>query len=233
MDIQDVNALILVYSIIVISLGISLYCDKKGYNVDVRKIVHIGVGNFALVWWMFSQQWIMLTFFSVPFAVLLFFAMLKDNIVSKSKLGDLSQNKGHRTGLFFYVISINIAIIFFFDHWTAASIGMMAMTYGDGMGSVIGKRFGKHKTFNGKSLEGSIGVFVSTFVMTVVIVTLFGYMISCGFYPTGNVDASVPVWVLGIVAGLVASVAEMFSPGELDNLIMPFTVTVSMILLGL
>ena len=106
MDIQDINALILVYSIIVISLGISLYCDKKGYNVDVRKIVHIGVGNFALVWWMFSQQWIMLAFFSVPFAVLLFFAMLKDNIVSKSKLGDLSQNKGHRTGLFFYVITL-------------------------------------------------------------------------------------------------------------------------------
>ena len=76
METQDCVALVLVYLIIAASLGISMYLEKKGSAVDTRKVVHIGVGNFVFVWWMFTENWIMLAFFTVPFAIVLFLAML-------------------------------------------------------------------------------------------------------------------------------------------------------------
>lgn len=232
MQTDDFIALGLVYLIIAVSLAVSLFLEKRGSKIDTRKIVHIGVGNFVFVWWMFSESWIMLVFFTIPFAIILFMAMLNNNVVSNSKIGDLS-NKGHKSGLFLYAVSITILVAIFFDHWIAASIGVMAMTYGDGFGSIVGKRFGKHKTMHGKSLEGSIGVFVATAIMTVVIVVFYSFLATSGYYPAGEYTAIVPVWALAIIAGLVASILEMFCDGDYDNLIIPIATTVMMIALGL
>ena len=232
METQDCVALVLVYLIIAASLGISMYLEKKGSAVDTRKVVHIGVGNFVFVWWMFTENWIMLAFFTVPFAIVLFLAMLKDNAVSRSKLGTLS-NQGHKTGLFFYAVTITILVIACPDHWTAASIGVVAMTYGDGFGSVIGRRFGKHKTFNGKSLEGSLGVFALTAVMAAVVILFYGFLASAGFYPAGAYGGIVPIWAACLIAGALASVIEMVSKGFFDNLAVPLIVTLAMALLGL
>ena len=232
METQDYVALFLVYLIIAASLGLSMYLERKGSAVDTRKVVHIGVGNFVFVWWMFTEGWIMLAFFTVPFAIILFLAMLKDNVVSRSKLGELS-NKGHKTGLFFYAITITILVILCPDHWTAASIGIVAMTYGDGFGSVIGKRFGKHKTFNGKSLEGSLGVFALTAAMAAVVILFYGFLASSGWYPAGAYDAMVPAWAACLAAGALASVIEAVSKGFFDNLAVPLLVTLAMVLLGM
>jgi phytol kinase len=232
METQDYVALFLVYLIIAASLGLSMYLERKGSAADTRKVVHIGVGNFVFVWWMFTEGWIMLAFFTVPFAIILFLAMLKDNVVSRSKLGELS-NKGHKTGLFFYAITITILVILCPDHWTAASIGIVAMTYGDGFGSIIGKRFGKHKTFNGKSLEGSLGVFALTAAMSAVVILFYGFLASSGWYPAGAYDAMVPAWAACLAAGALASVIEAVSKGFFDNLAVPLLVTLAMVLLGM
>ncbi|MBR6037155.1 MAG: hypothetical protein IKP53_00055 [Candidatus Methanomethylophilaceae archaeon] len=232
METQDCVALVLVYLIIAASLGISMYLEKKGSAVDTRKVVHIGVGNFVFVWWMFTENWIMLAFFTVPFAIVLFLAMLKDNAISRSKLGTLS-NQGHKTGLFFYAVTITILVIACPDHWTAASIGVVAMTYGDGFGSVIGRRFGKHKTFNGKSFEGSLGVFALTAVMAAVVILFYGFLASAGLYPAGAYGGMVPIWAACLIAGALASVIEMVSKGFFDNLAVPLIVTLAMALLGL
>ena len=97
---QDYIGLVLVYAIIVVSLGIALLAEHINPNINVRKIVHVGVGNFVLVWWMFSAGWIMLAFFALPFALILFLAMFKDNVIARGKLGELTKEKGHTTGLF-------------------------------------------------------------------------------------------------------------------------------------
>lgn len=233
MNTQDVIGLALVYAIIAASLIIALVLDRRGSKTDVRKVVHMGVGFFVFVWWMFSENWIMLVFFAIPFGAILFVAMFKGNAVSDSKLGDLSNNKGHRTGLFLYVLTIGILIAFFWDHWTAATIGVVAMTFGDGMGSAIGRRFGRHRYLNGKSAEGSLGVFAATAVMATVIVTFYGWLTASGFYPTGDSVATVPLWVVCITAGVLASVLEALCPGQYDNIVTPLVVASAMVLLGL
>lgn len=122
---QDVMGLVLVYAIIAVSLAVAMILERRG-DRNVRKVVHIGVGFFVFVWWMFSENWIMFVFFALPFALVLLAAMLKDNVVSESSLGDIANNQGHRTGLFLYVVSIGVMIVFFWDHWTAATVGIVA-----------------------------------------------------------------------------------------------------------
>lgn len=232
MDSQDIIGLAVVYGIIVAALGISLINEKMGWGLDTRKIVHIGIGNFVFVWWMFSAQWIMLAFFAVPFEIILILAIAGDNPVSRSKLGELSKDKGHRTGLVFYVFSIIMLIVFFFDHWVAASVGIVAMTYGDGFGSIFGKRFGKHKTINGKSLEGSMGVFLAATIMCAIVVLFYGFICSQGWYCCDH-DPSVPLVLLAPVIGLMTAVIETVCPGEFDNIFIPLLTAGACVLMGL
>ncbi len=229
---QDYVGLVLVYLIIAVSLVTATLVERRNPERNVRKIVHIGVGFFVFVWWMFSENWIMLVFFAIPFTLILFIAMFRGNAISNTKLGELSNDKGHRSGLFLYAVTITILVAFFFDHWTAASIGIVAMTFGDGFASEVGKRFGRHKIINGKSLEGSLTVFAVTAVMAMVIILFYGWLIAEGYF-VGDAEAIVPFWVAGIVAGALASVLEAVCPGQFDNIVTPVTVAVVMVALGL
>lgn len=234
-DTQDVIALIAVYSIIVASLLLSRHVQNKGGSWDSRKVVHIGVGAFVYVWWAFSANWIMLIFFAIPFEIILFFAMFPGNPVSESKLGELSNDLGHRYGLFLYVMTIIILVEFFFDHWLAASIAIVAMTRGDGFGSIIGKRYGKHRFVNGKSVEGSLGVFIGTFVCSLVIIAFYGWLVSAGMLDVLRAPYVTAVAAVGIsaLAGVLASVIEAVVPGDFDNLAIPLVIAVVLVVLGL
>jgi phytol kinase len=231
METQDIIALVLVYVIIVASLGLSLYLERKGSKIDTRKVVHIGVGNFVFIWWMFTESWVMLLFFTIPFAVILLLAMIKGTPLYRSKLGELSR-QGHTTGLLFYAITVSVMVVFFRDHWTAATIGIVAMTYGDGFGSVFGRRFGKHRIREGKSLEGSFGVFLMTAAVSMAIVLLYGFLASAGYYPDGFYTGIIPAPIACIVAGGVASVVEALCSGSYDNLAVPISTAIVMVLLG-
>lgn len=239
MNIQDIVALVVVYLIIAASLGLSLYVQKKGINWDNRKIIHIGVGAFIYVWWAFTANWIMLAFFAVPFAIILFLAMFPGNPVSDSKLGEVTNDMGHRYGLFLYVVTINILVAFFFDdsclggeHWLAASIAIVGMTRGDGYGSIVGKKYGRHKIINGKSLEGTLAVFAATFVFTMVVIVFYGYLASQGLFLGKTVDFAYGL-ICAAVAGIIAAVVEAVSPGDIDNLLIPMCILGGLCILGL
>ena len=230
---NDIIALVLVYALIVAVLGIAFFVQKRSETADVRKIIHIGIGNFVFIWWMFEHAWVMEVFFAIPFAIVLFLGMLKDNKISNSALGDIANNKGHKQGLFLYVVSIVILVALCFnEHWTAASIGIVAMTWGDGFGSIIGKKYGMHKSFNGKSIEGTLAVFGATAIVSIILVIFLGFMpLPAG---TGIVlEAVIPMFACCLIAGAVVAVTETFSPGWIDNLVNCLAVTGVMILLGL
>ena len=249
MTTNDIIGLVLVYALIVAALLLSLLVEKKLPNMDSRKVVHIGVGNFVFVWWMFTQSWVMLAFFTVPFAVILFIAMFRGNAISESKLGELTR-KGHNTGLFLYAITITVLVVFFFrdgllysilpdlgrEHWLAASIAIMAMTYGDGFGSVIGRRIGKHKIIHGKSLEGSIGVFCATTVMACVMFALFSAVNGLTFNGITYVfdtEGLIPWFLIAPIAGLLSAVLEALCNGDYDNFVNPIIIGLILVALGL
>lgn len=235
MDTQDIIALIAVYLIIAAALVLSQTAQKKGWNWDYRKIVHIGVGAFIYVWWAFSANWIMLVFFAIPFEIVLFFAMFPGNPISDSKLGELSNEMGHRGGLFLYVLTIILLVAFFFDHWIAATIAIVAMTRGDGFGSIIGKKYGKHKIINGKSAEGSIGVFAATFLISLVIIGFYGWLASQGMISLDRAPYIGAAAAIGYAAlsGVLASVIEAVTPGDFDNIAIPMIIAIVLVCLGL
>ena len=249
MTTNDIIGLVLVYALIVAALVVSLIVEKKLPNIDSRKVVHIGVGNFVFVWWMFTESWVMLAFFTVPFAIILFLAMFRGNLIGESKLGELTR-KGHNTGLFLYAITITVLVVFFFrdgllssilnnghdEFWLAASIAIMAMTYGDGFGSVVGRRIGKHKIIHGKSLEGSIGVFCATTIMACVMFALFNAVNGLefnGIVYTFNTTGILPWFVIAPIAGLLSAVLEAICNGDYDNFVNPIIIGLVLVALGL
>ncbi|MDY0293563.1 MAG: SEC59/DGK1/VTE5 family protein [Candidatus Methanomethylophilaceae archaeon] len=230
MTADDIIALLLVYSLIGATLATYIILERRGSGLDTRKVVHIMIGNFVFVWWMFSESWIMLVFFVLPFGALVLAAAIAAGRGKGGMVGDMSL-KGHRLGLFFYVISIGVLASLFPDHLAAASVGIVAMTYGDGFGSIIGKAFGKRRMLNGKTLEGSLGVFAATAVMTLVVVGFYCLLASWNLY--APMYGAAPVWMLAPAAGVCAAVLEAVTPGDYDNLTIPIVTAALMFLLGL
>ncbi|MCQ2086231.1 MAG: hypothetical protein MJY54_02265 [archaeon] len=232
-DKADIIASIAVYFLVAVILGLCLYSRRYWPKIDSRKIVHVGIGNFVFIWWLFKHMWVMLLFFTIPFTILLFLAMFKGNPISESFLGKLSR-EGHVVGLFLYVVSINVLVVTCFnEHWIAASIAIVAMTYGDGFGSIVGKRFGRHKIMHGKSLEGSVGVFIATVVVSTAVFVFFDFITDLGFGYVYGVKTVVPWFVCILLAGVVTAVVEVVCRGDYDNFVNPLVVVGVMRLLGM
>ncbi len=173
----------------------------------VRKVVHIGTGNaILLAWWLEFPAWVGITASILASIVALFsykFPLLPGiNSVGRKSLGT-----------FFYALSIGLLIAWF---WTLhqphyAALGILVMTWGDGMAALIGQQFGKHpyKVWGmQKSWEGSGAM----------------YAVSCGVSSLiflgveGNIWQT---WVVSVAVGLGATILESFSKLGIDNLTVP------------
>lgn len=175
----------------------------------VRKVVHIGVGNVILLaWWMHTPIWLGVGA-SVVFSAIAFLSYRFPILPSINGVGRQS------LGTFFYAVSIGLLVGIF---WTInqphyAAIGVLVMTWGDGLAAVIGQRFGRHPYElwgMKKSWEGSLTMALVSFGVTA--------MILLSVQGIG--------WQTWLVSGLVAAIAtgmEAFSKFGVDNLTVPLT----------
>ena len=173
----------------------------------IRKVVHIGTGNvIVLAWVLHIPGWLgiaasvifsIVTLLSYKFPILPFI-----NSVGRKSFGT-----------FFYALSIGLLIGYFWSKGLAfyAVLGVLTMSWGDGLAALVGKRWGLHRyELLGikKSWEGSLTMFITTFMISVLIL--------------GNIQGI--SWQLGSVAGAIALVAttlEAFSKWGIDNLTVP------------
>ena len=174
----------------------------------VRKVVHIGTGHVLLIaWWLHIPTWLCIIA-GVTFSVL---ALASHRINILPMLDDV----GRKTyGVFYYALSITILVILLWEkHPEYAVIGVMVMSWGDGMAALIGKRFGKH-TFvhlgNKRSYEGSFAMFATSLI---VILSISG--ITHGIHAT-DIGISIPV-------AAIAALLEAYSPGGTDNISVPLS----------
>ncbi|MEF8879129.1 MAG: phosphatidate cytidylyltransferase [Candidatus Thermoplasmatota archaeon] len=205
----DVAGVLLVY----IYVGILLIFTEKILDflpTDIsRKILHIMVGNIAFLLPIFQTRWIMAFLAAGPF--ILFTFLMSPYSPIKSIRGKTS-SAGHGFGLVYYAIAWTILAYIFFDYKVLISIGILAMSYGDGFASILGSRYGKHR-YNvwgdEKSFIGSISMFV--FTLLTVFFALF-------FYDVMIDDKVVVLLYISVVATFIEGV----SPKGLDNLSVPF-----------
>ncbi len=172
-----------------------------------RKVVHIGSGNVILLaWWLQIPAWIGIGAGILSGAIALIsykFPILPSiNSVGRTSFGT-----------FFYAATIGILIAWFWPlHLEQyAALGILIMTWGDGLAAIIGRRFGNHSYQIGgikKSWEGSLAMCLVSYLICSLI--LLGV--------EGNIWQT---WIVSLAVALTATSLEAFSKWGIDNLTVP------------
>ena len=173
----------------------------------VRKVVHIGTGNIVLLaWWMNIPGWIGVSagvFFAIVTLASYRFQLLPriDNVGRKS------------FGTFFYAVSIAVLVGWFWgvNRPEFGVLGILVMTWGDGLAGLVGKRFGRHRYQlwgMEKSWEGSL-------TMAIVATLVSGIILS------NVVVSTAQLITISFTVGILSAVLEAFSNLGIDNLTVP------------
>lgn len=183
-----------------------LYRHNAGSEV-ARKVVHIGVGNVILfAWWFQIPAWVGIAA-SIFFSIVTFLSYQFPILPSINGIGRKS------LGTFFYAVSIGVLVAWF---WTIgqpayAALGILVMTWGDGLAGLIGQKFGTHlyRLWGmQKSWEGTLTMAIVSYAVSVLIFLAVA----------GTVWQT---WLLPIAIALVATGLEAFSKFGIDNLTVP------------
>jgi dolichol kinase len=207
---NDLVGLAFVYIYVIVLLLFTEKVVSKRYPIAARKFLHIMTGNIAFILPLFQTRWIMAFLAAGPFIIFTF--LMSPYSPVKSLRGKTSE-AGHGLGLVYYAITWTVLAYVFFDHREIIAIGILAMSYGDGLASLIGSRYGKRKYVvmrDARSYVGSATMFLCTFVLLVVALVFYAIPLSLR-----------GVAYLLCIAG-VCTFVEGATPFGLDNLSVPF-----------
>lgn len=237
----DALGLLIVYAYIAVMVLVASkwhFLKKKGFH---RKFIHIMIGNIALFWWVFDTNYVMALLAAAPFIpILLLFSIYgsddkKQNAVltpgMKGSILNTASHDGHRLGLVYYAISWTLLAFFAFDDLLIASIGIVCMAYGDGMGGLIGKTYGKRVIHGKKTLEGTAAVFAFATLAIFLIINFYNLLFTQDLYGTRSIAMTTAV-LLCLGLGAYVAVVELYTPGEYDNLVIPLSTAMIVVLLG-
>ncbi|MBN3941416.1 MAG: diacylglycerol/polyprenol kinase family protein [Nostoc sp.] len=173
----------------------------------VRKIVHIGTGNVILIaWWL-----------DIPASVGITASILASAITLLSYrlpiLPGINSVGRQSLGTFFYSVSFGILVAWFWylQQPQYAALGILVMTWGDGLAALIGQRFGTHKykVFGAeKSWEGSLTMMLVSYVV-------------CSLILVGTQGNSWQTWAISLIVAVIATALEAVSFLGIDNLTVP------------
>lgn len=189
----------------------------KDRTRNPRKVLHILTGGIVFFWWSFDTRLAMAGLAAAPFVLILLLSTPMSPLASlrNSPLGSRS-SEGHPYGLVLYATSWTLLAYFLFDDLFAASVAIASMAFGDGMGELVGRRYGRHEYFRKRTVEGSLAVFVATAISVIVLSWFYFDLVGYG-------DGGAPEMLLLFacsVAGLVTCI-EAVTPGQVDNLVIP------------
>ncbi len=187
---------------------------------NARKLVHVLTGGIVFFWWLFDSPAVMAGLAAAPFIPILLLATPRSPVkfLRDGPLGAHS-SEGHPYGLVMYAVSWTIIASLLFEDLFAASVAIAAMSFGDGMGEVIGRRFGRHRYARHRTLEGSASVFAAT-LASILILNWFYFSV------VGYSTQAQPVLVLpfAIAVAMIVTLLESLTPGSIDNLVIPLLI---------
>lgn len=185
-----------------------------------RKVIHIGAGMWVFGILLLFKHW---EIGIIPFATFigLNYLFYRYRIIGAMDTQDSSP------GTVYFAISVTLLFGLLWrpdgpvDSAPIAVAGIMAMTWGDALAALIGKRFGQHKYQVGNSVrswEGSAAMFVaSTVVIFLVLLLLPGSLLS----PLAKHFSLIWVLLTTVITATFATLAEAVSPHGTDNLSVP------------
>lgn len=182
-----------------------------------RKIIHVAVGNWIFIALFYFDTWYYAIVGPVSFIILNYISY-KYNIFKAMELEEKNP------GTVYYSVSLTICTLFAFskpDFLILPFLGIMAMTWGDGMAAVIGKIKPVKQIRPGKSIGGSSSFFIFTFLAVVAYFLIIGIKIS-----------TVNIIFYGLATALIGSLIELYSPKNTDNLTVPIIIGLIGFLVG-
>lgn len=190
----------------VLLLAEGLNRSKWAEPEAVRKVIHIGTGNVILLaWWFQIPSWVGIAA-SILFSAVTLLSYRVTLLPSLNSVGRKS------LGTFFYAVSIGILIALFWQQQPQyAVLGILVMTWGDGLAALVGQRWGQHryKLWDvEKSWEGSLTMAIASYLVSSLLLL--------------NIQGN--IWQTWVVAGAIALTAtglEAFSKFGIDNLTVP------------
>jgi phytol kinase len=192
-----------------------------GHKQDLtRKIIHIGAGMWVFGVLVLFDHW---EIGILPFATFIFFNYL----FYRYRVFGAMDAESNSPGTVYFAISVTLLFGLLWrpdgpvDRVPIAVAGVMAMTWGDALAALIGKRIGQHRYRVGqseRSWEGSAAMFLASAVaMFFVLLLLPGSSLSPHSIPshTGQALSAALVGAAG------ATLVEAVSPHGTDNLTVP------------
>ena len=238
--VSDVLCAALVYAYVFIVLFVveRLY---KGDQAVGRKILHVGIGNVVFLLWLPTGPWTALVVAGsfVVFTLLITRRMQRRfldelgrdggrTLLSRAyrhviaRLSTISVSAaGNEFGLVYYCIAFLALAVLFYDRPIVVAAGMLPLAYGDGMGAVVGLKYGAHRyaVFDRKSIEGSLAVFAATAAALSVGLAFYGMPLA-------------PAVGKATAIGAITALVEAVTPRGLDNLSIPAAGAIALLLLG-
>jgi dolichol kinase len=213
-----------------------------------RKVIHIFAAPIFLIsWLLFSGDYYSRYFAAVvPILFIILFIAIGTGMLKNEEFVNTMSREGKPSellkGTLFYAIIMLISCIFFWyvpvDATLQPNFAVFVPTAiiifgplagGDGFADLIGRRFGKRKfhIFAEKSLLGTLSMFVFSLLATLGLLFVF-WLVLDPIWASVNVSTLiVPI----LVVCLVCTIIEVFSPKNLDNLLVPlFAVIVLFVL---
>ncbi len=172
-----------------------------------RKIVHIGSGNVILLAWWLNITADIILLASLVASIIAIVSYYIPILPSVNSVGRKS------LGTLFYAISIGILTLLFWREDTKpfTLLGILIMSYGDGLAALIGQKWGKHPYIlwgNKKSWEGSLTMFFVSMTITLLLLLVTG-------------DGRYDYPLVAAIVAIAATFLEIFSFIGIDNLTVP------------
>lgn len=200
-------------------LGLASVAQKFFGREGSRKFVHITLSNWILLALeVYTKAW------AVCILPACFIGLNYLNARTKF-FKAIERDEDNALGTVWYAVSLFLLCLAGYSlkmPWIAAC-GTLAMGYGDGFGSLVGRRFGKSKfpgAYSKKSLEG---------MFTVMIFSGLAVGVVCAVYAPDDM----PDFALraALSCAVPAAAVELFTPRGIDNLTLPLSVSLIVFLL--
>ncbi|ERJ11946.1 diacylglycerol/polyprenol kinase family protein [Haloplasma contractile] len=168
-----------------------------------RKFIHIGVSNWWIIAMLFFDDYLIASIVPIVFIIINSISY-KFNVISA-----MERNDDSNLGTVYFPISLLVLVLFTFLYLNQpyiGALGILIMGYGDGLAAVFGKKFGKRKLYQDKSVIGSAVMFISSTIVAIIILSCYN-----------PVQLVLNVFLISTVA----TILELFSKKGLDNLTVP------------
>jgi len=241
LSLYDTLGAILVYAYIGI---VFLVVEKvwKGDRAVGRKILHIGMGNIVFILAFFTNWYaeVLIAGSALLFSLIItqrmqlyflskltvsptgesFFRKAYRKVIKRLSLISAS-DAGNEWGLVYYCFMFTVLAALFFKSPVIVAVGMLPLAYGDGLGAVIGRKFGRHpyRIIDKKSVEGSLAVFLGTALALVAGMVFYGIPLYDALWKSAAI-------------GIAIMVVEGVAPKGLDNLAIPISAVLLFLLFG-